>query len=445
MAWTPIQRLRLRQTLWLLVYLGLVLTPLVVLILMPTPAKRGLGWDVGIGLGFAGLVMMGMQFLLTARFRLATAPFGLDAIYYLHRYLAYGLLLVLIAHPVILVTVHPRLLYDFNPITAPWAVTAGVASLAVLLVLVVASAFRKQLGLSYELWRYSHWGLALVAVGLALGHMLAIGYYSGPAWTRGLWILIGLSLVAAVVEVRILRPWRLLARPYRVQAVRGEPGEVWTLILEPDGHDGFRYKPGQFAWLVLGHSPFALREHPFSIASTWRPGGRIEFAIKQRGDFTQSLASVQPGQRAYVDGPYGAFTIDHHPHACGYVFVAGGIGLAPMLSMLRALADRGDTRRHVLFLAQGQWDRIPYREEIEQLAETLRLKLVVILEQPPKGWTGETGWIDRGLLDRHLPDERAEYEYFICGPVPMIRTIERSLIDLKIPSSRLHTELFDLV
>lgn len=452
----------LRSGFWLAVYLGVVLCPLVVLLLAPTPPGGGFWWDLAIGLGFAGLVMMAVQFLLTARFRRATAPFGIDVIYYFHRYLAYVIVAVVVGHAAVLVAVNPALLAYLNPVGAPWEMSSGVLSIALLVVLVATSAWRKPFRIPYDGWRILHLLLAVGVVALAFAHMKAVGYYSATPAVNALWVVIGLSLAAVVLWVRVLRPWRLLRSPFRVTAVRPERGDSWTLAVEPEGHDGFSFEPGQFAWLTLRRSPFAMREHPFSISSSPEDmegtegveggGGRLEFTIKELGDFTRTVGEIRPGETAYVDGPYGAFSIDRHPAAAGYVFIAGGIGIAPMMSMLRALADRGDPRHHVLFAAHSSWDRVPLREEIAALRERLDLKVVHVLEEPAEEWTGERGFLTREILDRHLPptgDEgagiRAGYEYFICGPVPMIRAVEEFMRELDIPMSRFHTELFDLV
>ncbi len=433
-----------RTGFWLGVYLAAVLAPLGLLLVAPTPRGGGFWWDTAMGLGFAGLAMMGVQFLLTARFRRATAPFGIDVIYYFHRYLAYVLVAVLVAHPIILILINPAQRAYLNPLEAPVEMTAGTLSLFLLLALVVTSAWRKPLGIPYDGWRVAHLGLAVAAMALGFYHMWAIGYYSGTPVVRVVWALIGLSVLAVVFRVRLLRPWRLLRKPFRVREVREERGSSWTLAVEPEGHGGFTFEPGQFAWLTLRHSPFAMREHPFSIASGPSPDGRLEFTIKELGDFTRTVGEIEPGETAYADGPYGAFSIDRHPDAAGYVFIAGGIGVAPMASMLRALADREDPRPHTLFAAHSDWERIPLRDEFERLKGHLNLEVVHVLEEPPEGWSGETGWITHELLDRHLPENRDEMEYFICGPIPMIQKVEGFLGELGIPTSRVHTELFDL-
>jgi predicted ferric reductase len=247
-----------------------------------------------------------------------------------------------------------------------------------------------------------------------------------------------------VIHVRLANPWRLMRRPYQVVSVTAEPGDAWTVAVEPIGHGGFSFEPGQFAWLTLRHSPFAMKEHPFSISSAPDPRGRLEFTIKELGDFTRRVRHVVPGETAYVDGPYGALSMDRYD-APGFVFIGGGIGMAPLMSMLRVLAARADRRPHVLFTANSRWDRVTFREAVDDLATRLDLHVVRVLEDPPEGWTGEIGYLTEDMLNRHLPGTRRGLEYFICGPTPMINTVEQALYRLGIPLRRLHSELFDLV
>jgi 3-phenylpropionate/trans-cinnamate dioxygenase ferredoxin reductase subunit len=70
-----------------------------------------------------------------------------------------------------------------------------------------------------------------------------------------------------------------LKKPYLVETVVQERGDVWNLVLRPRGHEGMRFQPGQFAWITLQISPFRMREHPFSIASSAEHPESIEFGI----------------------------------------------------------------------------------------------------------------------------------------------------------------------
>ena len=241
-----------------------------------------------------------------------------------------------------------------------------------------------------------------------------------------------------------MKPILRLRRPWRVLEIRPERGGAWTIALAPEGHPGFSFQPGQFGWLVVDRSPFALTQHPFSFSSSATKAGRIEFTIKARGDFTSTIARVPPGARAYVEGPYGLFTIDRHDDP-GFVLIAGGVGITPLISMVRTMADRGDARPVTLFYGTKDWEGATFREELAALAGRMKLTLVHVLEQPPEGWTGERGFITADLLRRHLSADFAGLRHFVCGPIPMMDAMERELVALGVPDGQVVTERFDMV
>ena len=190
-----------------------------------------------------------------------------------------------------------------------------------------------------------------------------------------------------------------------------------------------------------------MTEHPFSMSAPDTGRGRIELTVKALGDFTRTVGSTRPGARAFVDGPYGAFCPSRH-QAPGYVLIAGGIGIAPMMSMLRAMAEHGDTRPVWLFYAYRRWERMTFCETLDALTTRMRLSIVHVLEEPPDGWTGESGRITRELLERHLPTgatNRGELHYFLCGPQAMTDAMERVLHEMAVPRTHVHSELFDMV
>jgi predicted ferric reductase len=435
--------LAFRAAVWLLVYAGLVLTPVFVLLLPPRPPGLGFWWDLSLGLGCAAATMMAVQFVLTARFKRASAPYGIDIILYFHRYLAIVAAIFLAGHLALVVAENPAVLEYFNPVSAPAHMRAGLVSVLATVALLLTSLARRALHIEYDGWRRLHAILAVVAVAAAFVHMHGAAYYTATPSAQLVWGAIALSWMGLVLFVRVVRPWRVRATPYRVATVTAERGDATTLVLTPAGHAGLRFDAGQFVWLTLGGSPFAMREHPFSISSAPAPDGTLSLTIKALGDFTSTVSRTPPGSIAFVDGPYGAFTLTRH-HAAGFVFVAGGIGIAPMMSLLRQLAAQGDRRPVVLFYAYRRWDRMTFRGAIEELTTRLALTFVPVLEEPPDGWTGERGRLTRDLLARHLPADRAGFEYFVCGPMPMIALVERDLHALGVPLGRLRSEIFDL-
>jgi predicted ferric reductase len=317
--------------------------------------------------------------------------------------------------------------------------------------LAVVSIFRKQLGIGYDWWRRLHGVLAIVAVGAGVAHILLIGHYLSTPLQRGLWLAYTGVFVALILYIRVVKPWLELRRPYEVVEVRPERAESWTIALRPRGHAGMRFAPGQFAWITLGNSPFSDREHPFSFSGSAEAGdGRLEFTIKERGDFTQSVKHVAPGATAYIDGPFGSLSADRHPDAAGFALIAGGVGITPMMSHLRTFADRagagGETRPLVLFYCSNAWDRVIFREEIEALAARLpTLKVVHVLAQGHEGWTGETGFLTAAIMKKHLPADLSRWEAFICGPTPMMDAAENALHEIGMHLGNFHSEQFELV
>ncbi|MCE2645402.1 MAG: universal stress protein [Burkholderiaceae bacterium] len=421
--------------LWLALYLALVTLPLFALL----PGHGGgLGflWDYGLALGYAGLAMLGVQFALTARFRRATAPFGIDIVYYFHRYLAVLGVAVVLGHYAVFRLAYPAALGSAAPAEAPLHMSAGRLALALFALLIVSSLLRRRLRLEYDGWRIAHAVLAVLAFGAALVHLLGAGRLLDAPWKQALWIVLGVFWVGLVVWVRLLRPWQLARRPWRVVAARPQRARIITLELEPVRPlPPLRFSPGQFAWVSLRAGPFAMREHPFSIASSAADGTRLAFSIKALGDFTSALQEMRVGEIAYVDAPYGTFGIDEEPEAPGSVFVAGGVGIAPVLSMLRTLADRGDARPLWLFYGNRVWDRVAHREELEALQARLSLAVVHVLQEPPAPWSGERGFVTEDVLMRHLPATRHRLAYFLCGPTPMTAAVERALGALSVPAA----------
>ncbi|MBI1321252.1 MAG: oxidoreductase [Candidatus Hydrogenedens sp.] len=430
---------------WIAVYLALVLAPLGLLLAGPVPAGRGFALDAALALGYLALAVMGVQFLLTARFRRATAPFGIDIIYYFHRLIALVGLALLVGHVLLVYRAKPGLGALLLSGAMPWHLAAACASLGLFALLIGLSLWRKQLHTHYEPWRRLHGALAVAAVLLAVAHVEGSGYYLHEPWKRAAWTGGALGWVLLIGYIRLLKPALMLRRPYRVTAVQAERANTWTLTLQPEGHAGLRFLPGQFTWLTLGHSPFAANEHPFSIASSAEHPERLDLTIKDLGDFTHTIRQVKPGAAAYLDGPYGAFTIDFHPAASGFVFIAGGVGIAPVMSMLRTLADRGDTRPLTLLYGNMHWENVIFREELEALRARLPLDVVHVLQEGHEGWDGETGFLTQDVLARHLPLAAEGREYFVCGPKPMIALVERGLHGLGVPQRHVRSELFDLV
>ncbi|MBN1401596.1 MAG: ferric reductase-like transmembrane domain-containing protein [Anaerolineae bacterium] len=429
--------------LWLALYLLFALAPLVFMLVGERPMGREFLRELSVAAGFVGIGLMALHFVLTARITAVKAPFGSDIVYYFHHRIAYVTLALWLVHPAILFLRFDWALQLLNVFTAPWRARWGVGSVVFILVLMAISIWRRQIKIEYVLWRMSHGVLAVLAMAAVMIHAYMVGRYTGTPVKQTLWLIYGGVCVLLVAYLRVYKPWRMLRRPYRVVEVRSERGATWSLALEPLGHFGLRFQPGQFAWLTAWRSPFAAHEHPFSFSSSSERQGHVEFAIKELGDFTATIGQLQPGQHVYIDGPYGSFSPDRYGDAASLVLIAGGVGIAPIMSILRTMADRSDGRPMTLLYGSRDWESIAFREELDELERELNLKVVHVLEQPPQGWEGEVGYVTQPMLARHLP-EGLSYRVFLCGPTGMLNAVESALARLGVAERRVHMERFDL-
>lgn len=433
-----------RALFWIGVYLTLVLAPLALAYHGPIE-PRGFWVEFAVGLGFVGLAMLGLQFVLTGRLKRFAASFGLDSILQYHKQIALVSLVFILAHPAILFLADGQYLAYLDPRVDFFRALALSAVLGALVLLIATSLWRLSFGLSYEWWRVAHGVLATFVMFVGVVHILQVGYYVSELWKQVAFVGMTAAAVFLLVDARLIRPWRMSRRPYRVREVRSERSDGCTLALEPDGHEGMRFRPGQFVWITLQKTPYSLQQHPYSFSSSAESAPELlEFTVKPQGDFSASVEDAEPGWSAFLEGPYGYFIPDRNPDR-GCVMIPGGIGITPMMSMLRTFADRDDPRDlHMIYL-NSSLDDVIFHDELEILKEKVNLTLTHVLEEPPEGWEGETGLLDRELLERYLPDDREAYEYFICGPKPMMDIAESTLLEMGIRQRHILSERFNMV
>jgi predicted ferric reductase len=420
-------------------YLALVLAPLAAAALSPPAGPpRDFAAEAACAAGLTAFALIAWEFALVARLRAASRPFGTDALMLFHRELGQLALLFLLVHAL-------RLGGSWNPARGAPAARWGAAAAWSAIALIGLARARRRLPLRYERWQHLHGLLALLVVGGGLAHALLAGRHAASPLVRALLVGDAVAFVALGLHLRVLRPLRLRRRPWEVVSAQPAGGDVTRLVLRPLGHAGLRFAAGQFAWLSTARSALLTEQHPLSIASSAEPApdGRLEFAIKALGDWSRDVVPrLRPGDRAWVDGPYGAFTPDG-VRADGFVLVGGGIGLAPLRSMLLSFRDRGERRPVTLIVGSRNRSRACFADELDELARVLPLRLVRVFEEPEAG--AEQGLLTAELLARHVPAPRDRLAFFICGPGPMMSAMERELPALGVAPAQVRTERFDMV
>ncbi len=431
------------KTLFLIItYLAAVTLPLIVSWLVGGP-PRAFHQELASGLGILAFSMVLMEFVLSGRFKSISNGIGMDVTMRFHQVMARTALFFAVLHP---------FLYQGSPSGGkrPWDPTrqltittdfsdlsTGIAAYLILPCLVLLSIGRTQLDYKYETWRLIHGIGALLIAVLLLHHTVYAGRYGSQPVMTWLWFAMTGVSVGSLLYVYLLVPLRDKARAWRVTSVTRLTPKQWELTVAPEKHSGLDYKAGQFVWLNVGHSSFSMRENPFSICSAPVAGLDVSFMIKELGDFTRTIGQIKPGTVAYLDGPYGSLSVDDRNEP-GVALIAGGVGLAPLLGILRQMRQTGDPRKVKLIYGNRMADQIAYREELDME------DVIHVLSEPTEAWRGETGFIDASLIDRVFStDEFREWVFVMCGPAIMMDIVEDRLIYRGTPSHRILSERFD--
>jgi len=402
------------------------------------------GWLVTTGkaAGLTAAVLLLMQFALSARLKLLDRAFGMDRLLKLHRILAAAVVMLACLHPLCLYATGT---YEIGPWrSSAWPVYLGVAVLVLLLAVVCTSLWRVFLELPYGTWLWIH-RLVFVAVVAAAVHVLRIGSDLQPTPVRACAGAILAAYAGLFLWVKMVRPVILARRRFVVTAVVPLNYNVCRIEVSPQAGKGLSHLPGQFAFLKIRGKRLPAEEHPFTISSGPARDGKLQFTIKASGDFTKQIPNTAPGDAARVNGPYGRFSylLKSGP-AQPLVMIAGGVGVTPMLSMLAHLAVNEPDRAATLIWCNRNEEDIFARDQLDELRRRMTNLTVHHALSIQRDWSGQTGRLDRAKLDRMLPANRHQAQYFLCGPPGMMDSVKSCLLKLGAGRRRIHAERFGL-
>lgn len=429
-----------------LVYIVALVLPLL-LALLSGRAPQPPWPEAASALGLVAGVALMLQFVTSGRFEALSGRIGIDTTMAFHKAAARMLALAVIVHPLLylmpdLVTYPQRAFWRLGHMLVAPRYLTGVVALLLLLAVVVLALLRDRLGARYETWRATHSIMALLAAGFTVLHALRAGTYSRDTPLSLYWPLLAVLVLSATLVVYGLRTWRMRTSPWRVAGVERVADGLWELRLAAANGARLAYRAGQFAWIAFGRWRFPLIDHPFSIASAPAAGDDLAFVIKESGDFTKGLGAIAPGTPVGIDAPHGSFVLDERAEAL--LLVAGGVGIAPVLGLLRELAATGDRRPVRLVYAGARPAGMMAPERLIAAAAGLEFRAIFLAEEAGADWPHDRGRVTAEVVARALDGlYPAKVSAMLCGPGVMMCATCDLLQHAHVPLKAIRYERFD--
>ncbi|MDP3143244.1 MAG: FAD-dependent oxidoreductase [Candidatus Omnitrophota bacterium] len=184
---------------------------------------------------------------------------------------------------------------------------------------------------------------------------------------------------------------------------------------------------GQFMFVTLNHEGKEL-SHPLSISNSPTEPGYVEFTKKiSESEFSQLLRQLKVGDSVKLKLPFGKFTLN--PGFKSVAYIAGGIGITPIRSMIKFATDKKLATGIVLFYSNHRPEDIVFLEdfaEMEKQNPLLKVVHTITCSEEIKEWQGRRGYIDEGLIQAAAPDY-AQRKFYLCGPPKMMEVMQAML------------------
>lgn len=400
-------------------YFAAILLPVLLAFVLFGDFSDGAVLVIGKAFALTAFAIFSMQVVLGSRLKTLDRALGLDKILRFHKLMAIIGTSMIILHPLLVMIGHD----DFSIIgfRSSLPIIAGEIGLLILLGGVAAALFRSKLKLDYNVWHLFHKGMIVVII-IGFFHSIYVGSDIYGAMKTFWWVLFAIAISVFLFR-NIVFPI-FVRRRYEILSVTAETHDTFTIRMKPANGKLPHYRPGQFMFLKLKRKKGKSEEHPFTISSSPTLDGEITATVKESGNFTNTIGETTAEDSARIAAPYGKFSFVHDEPA-KFLFIAGGVGITPIMSMIRFLRDTGDKRRVKLLFANKSERDILFRDEISALPENFQH--VHILSRPDENWTGRTGFIDEKILREDVGDYLETCTIYLCGPTPMMAAVEKEI------------------
>jgi predicted ferric reductase len=395
---------------------------------------------------FAGTIWFALTFVLSTRWGFIEKAFGgLDKVYRVHEILGRLTVIASFVHLVALILHKLSLDSSISNLLIPgqnWGYTWGIFSLLIMLVLVIMTVWIMP---KYHIWFNLHriLGIALI---LDVMHFLLIPTtYINQFPGLKVWMLFWTGLGILAYFYKLLFYDRIA--PQSKAEITNVNVENDVIEIELDTNEKFEFDPGQYVFIAFTktQSKISAEKHPFSI-SNYSTEGKVKLAMKILGDFSAKLVDLKEGDKCEIYGPYGEFGKPYLNGEKDMVWIAGGIGITPFLSMLEhyeAQAEAPLSNKHIqLFYGSQKKNDYINKDKIDEFAK--KSKNFDVFYQ-----CDELGdpFLNAEKISEVVggEDELKSRPIFLCGPIPMMNALINQFIKKGVKPENIISEAFDFV
>jgi predicted ferric reductase len=430
--------------------LGLILAwilaviPLIIWFLMAPLAGRfysssGTFRSLGQLSGLLGMALLSINFILSARFKFLDKLFnGLNRVYIKHHLIGATAFCLLLFHPTFFVIqylfISLKASFDFIFYMQDWAINLGKLGLLVFLVLMVITIY---MNFKYQNWKNTHQYLGIV---LFLGglHMLFVSSDISNNTTLKYYMLF-LAVLGGFSYIyrTILSVYKKKEYKYKLKEVIKINESVVELKFEPLA-EKINFLPGQFIFLRFEGDGILSESHPFSITS-YSENKSLSLGIKTLGDYTSMIYLLRSGTVCNIEGPFGTFSY-LKAKSKRQIWIAGGIGITPFLSMARQITASGKEASDYkidLYYSVKNENEGAFSEELEEISKkNNNFKF-------HKHFSDKGGYISTKFIADNSGDIKNS-EIFLCGPGGFMKSLRGQFVNLGFSNDEIHSEEFSL-
>ena len=444
---------QMRKILFFLLYFLSPILPIAA-IYMSNPGYYGAAGFVPMVLGATAFTWLNAQLIISARPKLIESSFGLDRMYRFHSLMPIFAIAAAFVHKLLKGEAFEESfktqLGDAALIIFIIASVLGLVFLIDTLVqkikpLLYARNFAKIAYIGkYNIQKILH-NVMVLAVILVFVHVM-LSYSAKNTFVMAVYIAyFGAAMGFYMYHKVILRYF--LSYKFVVESVIEDSASMRTITMTPENGKIFRYLPGQFGFVRIYGDGISGEEHPFSLTSEPTNKEIISMTIKNLGDWTADVQRIKPGSRALLTAPYGRFSPLLYPKDKAVVLIAGGVGITPMLSILRYFYKNDRDRKVMLFWGINSMSEMICPDEFAAFQQGMKNFTLIPVVAKQEDYDGEKGFITNGLLERVIGSyigSMHDAQYYVCGPAVMQSKVIKGLCSKGIDKKHIHFESFSL-